>query len=129
MQGRMKKLQGHGWSSFKDEDDSVLTPTGAKMKKLSWNRYVLEYGRLDDDPEVVTQIIADEKDPRRASEELKLFWRYVGEEAYKERESGNKVWLTKFIKKVWKDTPTKWPGALELGTMSETSRQEWKERR
>ena len=125
--GRMKKLQGHGWSDFTDEDDSVLTPWGVKLRQLSWNRYVLEYGRLDDDPDLVSQLINDDTDPRAASEKIKLFWRYMAEEAYKDR--AQKHYIVQFIRKVWKDTTTKWPGALELETMGEAAQQEWKERR
>jgi len=125
-QGKAKKLQGHGWSSLSDEDDAALTPLGIKYKKQSWRGYVLMYGRIDDDPD---QLVQDDNDPRAPQEKIKIFWRMLGEMAFLERESGHDNWLQDFVLKVWKDTPSRWPKALELQTMNDAGQQEWKERR
>lgn len=125
-QGKVKKLQGHGWAQLADEDDAVLTVYGWKLKRSSWRGYVFNYGRIDDDP---SQLIQDDTDPRAPQEKIKVFWRSMGEFAYIEREEGNRKWLSDYVAQVWKDTPTKWPKAPELQVMNEASQQEWKERR
>lgn len=125
--GRMKKLQGSGWSSLKDEDDAALTPLGVKYKKMSWRGYIFMYGRIDDDPE---QIVQDDRDPRAPQEKIKVFWRFLGEMAHIDREElGQADWIYQFLLKIWKDTPTRWPKALELKIMNDAGQQEWKERR
>merc|ERR1712100_11862 len=96
------------------------------MKRQSWRTYVFNYGRIDDDP---AQLIQDDSDPRAPQVKLKLFWRTLGEYAYLDRQAGSGRWLQKFVEKVWKDTPSKWPKGEELQKMNEASQQEWKERR
>eukprot|EP00931_Biecheleriopsis_adriatica_P057233 TRINITY_DN33949_c0_g1_i1.p1 TRINITY_DN33949_c0_g1~~TRINITY_DN33949_c0_g1_i1.p1 ORF type:complete len:488 (-),score=139.92 TRINITY_DN33949_c0_g1_i1:99-1562(-) len=124
---KAKKLTGSGWADITDEDDLALTPVGLRYKKLSWRSYVITYGRIDDDPE---QIIQDDRDPRAAQEKIKIFWRYIGEMAFEEREKlGEEMWIRDFLVNVWKDTPTRWPKALELQQMNEAAQQEWKDRR
>merc|ERR1711971_442196 len=88
--------------------------------------YVLMYGRLDDDP---SQFVDDSNDPRAPAEKLRIFWRFIGEMAYNEREEGEDDWMGAILRKAWKDTPTKWPKAVELSKMNDASQQEWKERR
>lgn len=125
--GKVKKLQGHGWSAKSDEDDECLTALGIKYKKNSWRSYVFLCGRIDDDP---AQLVFDDSDPRAAQERIKIFWRFVGEMAYVAREeSGEQHWLQNYVRDVWKDTPSKWPGAVELKNMNDSAQQEWKERR
>lgn len=124
--GHVLKLQGHGWASLKDDDDAALTTLGWKYKRQSWRGYVMMYGRIDDDPD---QIIQDENDPRAPAEKIKIFWRHLGEMAHMDRESEEPDWLNNFIRKVWKDTPAKWPKGPELQQMNEAAQQEWKERR
>jgi len=125
--GKAKKLTGSGWADIPDEDDLALTPIGIRFKKTSWRSYVASYGRIDDDP---AQYIEDDRDPRAPAEKIRIFWRYMGEMAYKERdESDEGDWVKQFILKVWKDTPSRWPKALELQQMNEASQQEWKDRR
>lgn len=121
---KAKKLQGYGWSVASDEDDSTLTPIGVKLKKLSWRGYLYFGGRIDDE-----EVIYDEKDPRYPQERVKVFWRFLGKKAYEARESGEQQWLKNFVSEIWRDTPTRWPAAIELQKMSNTSQQEWKERR
>lgn len=124
---KAKRLAGHGWSGYADEADETLTPQGLKYKKQSWRGYVLMYGRIDDDPE---QLVQDDRDPRAPQVKIQIFWRFMGEMVYEEREKGeDENWCRIFIARVWKDTPDKWPKALELQTMGETAQQEWKERR
>jgi len=124
-QGKVKKLQGHGWADLADEDDAVLTVFGWKLKRQGWRSYVFNYGRIDDDP---NQLVQDEDDPRAPQEKVKVFWRTLGEYAYLDRETDSK-WLQHFVEKIWKDTPTRWPKGEALQKMNEASQQEWKERR
>lgn len=125
--GKVKKLAGSGWSTLTDEDDAALTPLGVKYRKQSWRGYVLMYGRIDDDPD---QIVQDDRDPRAPQEKIKIFWRFLGEMAYMAREeSGANDWLYQFVLSIWKDTPNRWPKALELKTMNEAAQEEWKDRR
>lgn len=126
MKGKVKKLQGHGWADLADEDDATLTVYGWKLKRQSWRDYVFNYGRIDDDPD---QLVQDENDPRAPQEKMKVFWRTLGEYAHIEMEQGSSRWLQKFIEKVWKDTPSRWPKGPELQGMNEASQHEWKERR
>merc|ERR1712039_459295 len=53
-----------------------------------------------------------------------------GEMAHVEREKmEDNHWLQTFIASIWKDTPSRWPSAVELQSMNDASQQEWKERR
>merc|ERR1712039_1032554 len=53
-----------------------------------------------------------------------------GEMAHVEREKmEDNHWLQTFIASIWKDTPSRWPSAVELQAMNDASQQEWKERR
>merc|ERR1712151_540989 len=97
-------------SKVTDEDDDVLTPEGHKIKRVSWQQFILLRGRIDDDPQLVEDLGVDDKDPRIPSMRIKIFWRLLGEKACIERdkaESGS--WKFKFIRMVWKDTPSRWP--------------------
>merc|ERR1712232_654661 len=44
-------------------------------------------------------------------------------------ESGANDWLYQFVLSIWKDTPNRWPKALELKSMNEAAQEEWKDRR
>eukprot|EP00931_Biecheleriopsis_adriatica_P047612 TRINITY_DN27468_c0_g1_i1.p1 TRINITY_DN27468_c0_g1~~TRINITY_DN27468_c0_g1_i1.p1 ORF type:complete len:484 (-),score=145.92 TRINITY_DN27468_c0_g1_i1:217-1647(-) len=124
---KAKKLTGAGWASVPDEDDLALTADGLRFKKQSWRTYVLMYGRIDDDPD---QFVDDDRDPRAPQMKINIFWRFMGEQAHlAQEEASSQAWLKDFIVKVWKDTPSRWPKALELSQMNEVSQQEWKERR
>jgi len=126
MPGRAKKLQGHGWSKVSDTDDAVLSKHGLWMKLRSWMVYWAWNGRIDDDPD---DLVRDKQDPRYPELRVKLFWRWIGEHAYIARDEGSDRWLSDFIGQVWKDTPSRWPKAVELQNMNDASQQEWKERR
>lgn len=127
-QGKVKKLQGYGWANRLDEDDEAMTPLGIKYKKASWRSYVLLNGRMDDDPE---QIVTDENDPRFPHVRKNIFWRHLGEMAYEDRKEAGfeENWMQDFIEKVWRDTPSRWPGATQIKNMNSASQQEWKDRR
>lgn len=123
---RAKKLTGHGWADIADEDDAALTVAGWKWKRQSWRVYVFFRGRIDDEDPIVDDPI---NDPRVPAEKLKVFWRHLGEMAHVAREEGDANWLKEYVAHVWKDTPDRWPGAMELKGMNEAAQGEWKERR
>jgi len=125
---KAKKLTGHGWADLADEDDDVLTKAGWKYKRGSWNAYVFFRGRIDDEDPIIDDPV---NDPRVPQEKIKIFWRYIGELAYNRREDPEtgRNWMGDFIAEVWKDTPSRWPGSMELKGMNDAAQQEWKERR
>lgn len=85
------------------------------------------YGRIDDDPK---DFVDDDNDPRAPQRKINLFWRFFGELAYDAREQAESdIWKKDFMVRMWKDTPERWPKALELQQMTAVSQEEWKERR
>jgi len=127
---KMKKLGGASWASMSDEADDCLTAQGLKWKSQSWRGHVLTNGRIDDDPAWVREMINSMDDPRLPMEKTKIFWRFLGEMAFIDREKAERDdWLFKFIGKVWSGTPSHWPKAQELKSMNDAGQQEWKERR
>merc|ERR1712187_706228 len=129
---KAKKLAGSGWANYADDDEEVMTKEGLRYRMWSWSQYRNSGGRIDDDP---NDLVFDSSDPRYPELRKKLFWRMVGQKAWDEREEWDEgtwhkhLWCYDFIKKVWKDTPNRWPKGPELKKMNEAAQQEWKERR
>merc|ERR1712232_170472 len=74
--GKAKKLMGHGWSNFEDDDEEVMTKEGLRYRIWSWSIYRNSGGRLDDDPK---DLVLDSFDPRYKTHRKKLWWRMVGQ--------------------------------------------------
>jgi len=124
-ESKLMKLGGYGWASIDDNSDEALTLQGWKWKRGAWRAYVMNYGRIDDNPE---DFVDSDADPRAPAMKVKVFWRLLGEYAYIDKNK-EPDWLNAFISKVWRDTPLRWPKAVELSTMNEAQQEEWKERR
>merc|ERR1712194_860520 len=83
-ESKLRKLGGYGWASVDDNADEVLTKQGWWWKRSSWRAYVMNWGRIDDDP---ADFVDTDSDPRAPAMKIKVFWRLLGEYAHIDKEN------------------------------------------